>query len=69
MDPLSPGNNSTYALTTSRPNLADKYTSADGPPPLPPNNSIYALTTSRQNLADKYALADGPPPPKREGMP
>ena len=70
MDPPPSRNNSTYALTTSRQNLADKYTSADWPPPPSPrNNSIYAWTTSRQNLADKYALADGPPPPKRAGMP
>ena len=31
----SPRNNSTYVLTTSRQNLAGKYTSADGPPPPP----------------------------------
>ena len=38
--PPLPGNNSTYALTTSRKNLADKYTSADGPPP-PPGTIAY----------------------------
>ena len=31
METPPPGNNSTYALTTGRQNLAGKYISADGP--------------------------------------
>ena len=51
-----PRNNSIYALTASRQNLAHKYALADGPTTPTPKESRDALNTSPPTLAENYTL-------------